>query len=1230
MAGRAVTVLFDPGSSHNLASRELLDSLGFELRNPRTFAVGRAGYSSREQGGTATLQLAFPAQADGCPFSMPLDVVVLPDLRPFDILVGKPWFSYASRTLGLEVQWDTNSFAIWQPGFTRRFSWTSPHLNSPPTSPDVSAPTTPTVDDHYTSISIANLILSPAQAARLLRKPFATRSFMVFPTLASDSPTTNDTTVHVNTTSSVPSNAQPPSSPHAGSPQSARSTPEARGVRVGASAPSAAIAELLRLYQHVFPTDLPVGLPPDRGAPFHIHTTPGSDPPHRPPIRLSFPEQAELRKQLRALIEHGYIQPSTSPYAAPVFFVAKADGSLRLVVDWRGLNAITVKNRVHLPNLDELFDLLNKATVFSKLDLQSGFYQLPVSPQDVPKTAIVTKFGNYEWKVMAMGLSNAPAAFQTLMHSVLQPYLGKFVTVFIDDILIFSTTAEEHLHHLRLILEQLSLHTLFAKPTKCELFATTITFLGHTFCNGTIAVDAEKTSAVRDWPTPASVVDVRRFVGLANFFRRFVPHFASLAAPLNDLLRSDAPRPFSWTPVHGRAFGALKLALVSPPTLQLPQFDRPFHVTTDASLVAIGAVLCQSGAPIAYFSAKLSRQESLLQVDERETLAVVRAILHWRHYLFCHFRLSTDSRIVRYLLTKRLLTRKQAAWVEVLSDFDFTVEHIAGKLNMADPLSRRPDYDTPSEDATSVATNLLSTTDWTATMLSDVRRGYPQDTVAAAILTRTLSTPDSTYIVLNEVLYLQHDSSAPRIYVPDAPGLRLRFLQALHTPPLSGHPGRDRMLELASRSIYWPGLPRDVRAFVKRCDLCQRSKAGNRNAAAPLTPLPIPDQRWAHISIDFLTGLPPSGPTGFDSIMTTVDRLTKRVHFSPTYTKASAEDIAHLFIDNIVRLHGLPQSIVSDRDSKFTSAFWAALMSALHISRDMSTANHPQADGQSERPHRTLQEVLRNYVSHQQHDWVFHLAAAEFSINNLVNTSTGFSPFYLDLGYHPTYTPFPLAFVPLPASQAAPVLPQARVDLFLHQQAQNLSLARDSILSAQEVAIARDNAAVTRRTCDLKVGDFVLVSSQALLSPAQRDRPSAKLAFPYQGPYRVLAVPTRATVTLQLPRNMRAHPVINKSWVKLYHKDPAQPSPPPSVPGQDGIPEYVVEAVLAHRQRNLGRGRLQWQFLVKWDGLDMAHNEWLPFANLVDERDQCINAQLVAYARAFPEIHQIRPTWSWH
>ena len=450
--------------------------------------------------------------------------------------------------------------------------------------------------------------------------------------------------------------------------------------------------------------------------------------------------------------------------------------------------------------------------------------------------------------------------------------------------------------------------------------------------------------------------------------------------------------------------------------------------------------------------------------------------------------------------------------------------------------------------------------------------------------------------------------------------LRRQFLQAVHDAPLGGHPGRDRTLELASRSLFWPNLARDVKLFVKRCDSCQRAKPANTDLSAPLQPLPPPSQRWEHVSVDFMGGLPPAGPLLADTVMTVVDRLTKRVHFIATHHTADAPATAQLFLDHVVRLHGLPKSILSDRDTRFTSLFWQSLATTLNIKLSMSTANHPQTDGQTERYHRSLQETLRHFVGHLQADWINRLAAAEFAVNNALNASTGTTPFFLDLGYHPG-TGLPTALVSAPRD--APPLPQ-ELTAFLETQRTTAQLAQDAILGAQLTSVVRDSQSRSRPPHPFAVGDLVLVSSEALLSPAQRDRPSRKLSFPWQGPFKVLAVPSPAVVRLSFPRSIRAHPVVNVTFLKLYTADPDLPAPPPPVLGQDDEPEWAVEAVLSHRCR-----RSRWTFLVKWEGLGVASNEWLSLDALVDRDEMCINESLLRYAQDHPEVQQSLPDWDW-
>lgn len=353
-----------------------------------------------------------------------------------------------------------------------------------------------------------------------------------------------------------------------------------------------------------------------------------------------------------------------------------------------------------MPNADDLFDAVQGCSYFSKLDLHSGYNQVRIKDSDVAKTAINTPFGHFQFRVMGFGLTNAPATFQTMMNHILRPYLRKFVVVFLDDILIFSKTWEDHLNHVQIVLEALKENQLYCKPSKCQFGAKELLFLGHRVSGSSIAPDPEKLKAVVDWPIPSSVPDVRKFLGFANYFRRFIDHYSFISRPLEEMTGKGAH--FEWNEARQCAFEQLKRALLQAPVLRLANVDLPFRVDTDASDFAIAGVLLQQASdnkygdalfPVAYASRKLSPAERNYTAAERETLAVIYALQTWRLYLFKHFDLYTDNMGVVYLRTKPSITRREARWVEFLADYDFTIHHQSGKTNVADPLSRRPDYD---------------------------------------------------------------------------------------------------------------------------------------------------------------------------------------------------------------------------------------------------------------------------------------------------------------------------------------------------------------------------------------------------------------------------------------------------------------------------------------------------------------------------------------------------------
>jgi Reverse transcriptase (RNA-dependent DNA polymerase). len=425
---------------------------------------------------------------------------------------------------------------------------------------------------------------------------------------------------------------------------------------------------IVREFGDVFPEELP-GMPPKREIEFRIDLAPGTTPLYKRPYRMAANELAEVKKQLEELKEKGYIRPSTSPWGAPVIFVEKKDKTKRMCVDYRALNEVTIKNKYPLPRIDDLFDQLKGATVFSKIDLRSGYHQLRIREEDIPKTAFTTRYGLYEFTVMSFGLTNAPAFFMNLMNKVFMEYLDKFVVVFIDDILIYSQSEEDHQHHLRLVLGKLREHQLYAKLSKCEFWLSEVKFLGHVISAKGVAVDPKTVTAVTDWKQPKTVTQIRSFLGLAGYYRRFIENFSKIARPMTQLLKKEEK--FVWSPQCEKAFQTLKERLVSSPVLILPDTRKDFMVYCDASRQGLGCVLMQDGHVVAYASRQLRPHEGNYPTHDLELAAVVHALKIWRHYLIGNrCEIYTDHKSLKYIFTQSDLNLRQRRWLELIKDYD--------------------------------------------------------------------------------------------------------------------------------------------------------------------------------------------------------------------------------------------------------------------------------------------------------------------------------------------------------------------------------------------------------------------------------------------------------------------------------------------------------------------------------------------------------------------------------
>lgn len=929
------------------------------------------------------------------------------------------------------------------------------------------------------------------------------------------------------------------------------------------------VAKVLDDFKDVMPPELPKTLPPRRAVDHKIELEPGARPPAQAPYRMGPAELVELRKQLADLLESGFLRPSKAPYGAPVLFQKKQDGSMRMCVDYRALNKVTIKNKYPIPNVADLFDRLSRAKYFTKLDLRAGYWQVRIAAGDEAKTACVTRYGSYEFLVMPFGLTNAPATFCNLMSDVFYEYLDRFVVVYLDDIVVYSETLDGHVEHLRLIFQKLREYQLYVKKEKCEFCRTEVMFLGHWISQGRVRMDERKVQAIIEWTAPTKVAELRSFLGLANYYRKFIKGYSKKVAPLTDLLKKDCK--WDWSVGCQEAFDNLKVAVSSEPVLRLPDFEIPFEVHTDASDRAIGGVLVQDGHPVAYESRKLKDAEQRYSTHEKEMTAVVHCLETWKHYLLgTKFVVVTDNVANTYFKTQKKLTPKQARWQEFLAEFDFVWVHKPGLQNsVADALSRK---------VVQEFVNALTVVE--AEYLDKIKEQSLNDTVYQKLRMHVQEGLVRRYWIEDDLLY----AKGSRLYVPSGGGLRRQIMHETHDTKWAGHPGIERMLALLSRSYYWPKMENDVEAYVKSCLVCQVDKLEKKSEAGLLQPLPIPDRPWQSVSMDFISGLPKVD--GMRSIFVVVDRFSKYAVFIPAPHACTADVAAGLFFRNVVKYFGLPEDIISDRDTRFTGRFWTTLFGLVGSELKFSTANHPQTDGQTERMNQLLEEYLRHYVTASQKNWLELLEPAQFCYNLHQSSATGMSPFELSMGFQPR-TPNDVAVQRTGGNcPAAYRYARARTEL--------LEEARDSLSKA--VRRMKKYADAHRRPLAFKVGDMVLLK----LTPQIWKKISSKavhrgLVPKYDGPFEVLKKVGAVAYRLKLPDRLKVHPTFHVSYLKPFQQELLDAGrkqakrAPPVIRKQF---DKDVEKILAHKTEGMSKKNRRTDYLVHWKGEDEVDASW--------------------------------------
>ncbi|SYW84477.1 uncharacterized protein UHO2_04416 [Ustilago hordei] len=662
-------------------------------------------------------------------------------------------------------------------------------------------------------------------------------------------------------------------------------------------------ADIPKPYQHlrdVFDEVEADKLPHHTEHDLHLELIEGGKPPQGPLYLKGPKEMSELRRYLDENLEKGFIRPSKSPARSPVLFIPKKDGGLRLCVDYRGLNEITVKNRAPLPLIEEQLFLLRKARIYTKLDLRAAYNLIRIAKGDEWKTAFGTQLGLYEYLVMPFGLANAPAHFQSFINDIFRDIIGIYVVVYLDDFLIFSDTEEAHVKHVTEVLTRLRSNRLFAKLSKCEFHTKTVEFLGYIIKLTGIEMDPEKVRTVKEWPMPESIHDIQRFLGFANFYRRFIAHFARIAKPLTALVKPiEQFKKFELPEEAQQAFHKLIQAFTSAGVLQ--HFD--YHLPTR----------------------KMSSAEKNYEIHDKELLAVVTCLTQWQHMLAglpSQLVILTDHEALKYFKSQRRITGRQARWAILLADFDFILQYQPGdKGGEPNALTRRTDMQPAGEEQDHNVRQLLPPRVFKETADHDL----------------TLVAP-----------MLSMESIASK-------GLRdlVKIFQPLDQELQEIH--RKKPFELKDDLWYSGGRP------------------------------------WGSISLDFIEGLPPSkkyDSKTYDSILVIVDRLTKFAILAPTHKTVMAKQTAVLLYGHM-----------------FISGAWKAFAEQMGVKHSLSTAYHPQTDGQTERVNQVIEQYIRMYCNYEQDNWADLLDTAAFVYNNMVHNSIGVSPFFACYGWNPKAHP---------------------------------------------------------------------------------------------------------------------------------------------------------------------------------------------------------------------------------
>jgi len=929
----------------------------------------------------------------------------------------------------------------------------------------------------------------------------------------------------------------------------------------------AKMQDTLREFSEVFSKgDLDLGR---TGLVKHYIKTGGASPIKHAPRRIAPARREEMQRAVEELEAQGVVERSDSPWSSAVVLVTKKDGSRRFCVDYRALNDLTVKDSYPLPRIDDTLDALAGARWFSTLDLKSGYHQVEVAEEDKAKTAFSFGQGLWQFTVMPFGLCNAPSCFERLMERVLEGLHWKTALVYIDDVIVFGGTFEEELQRLREVLRRLRVANLKLSPKKCLLFQPEVPFLGHVVGREGVRTDPQKVAAVREWPVPTGVAEVRSFLGLCTYYRRFVPGFAQVASPLYHLTRKGAR--FEWSERCQEAFDSLKKALVEAPVLPYPDPTCPYLLDADASAEGLGAVLSQvkdgRERVVAYFSAKFSKPERNYCVTRKELLAVVRSMEHFHPYLYgAKFTVRTDHAALQWLKTLKSPEGQLARWLGRMEQYQYEVQHRPGRVhNNADSLSRRPcdaecAHCSRKEDRVTcrrmqVAGGTEETREqWRQAQREDAElaplvqwmeesaeRPDWQRVAAESPATRHLWQQWAMLRVQNGVLQRRwEDTRGQAVYwvtlVPRS--LRHGLIRELHGGVTSGHMGEKKTLSRLRQRFYWVDMRRDVQEWCRACQVCCARNGPARKTRAPLQLYRV-GAPMDRVAVD-IAGPFPVTSQGNRFICVAMDYFTKwpEAYAIPNHEAAT---VAGVLVDNFFSRFGVPRELHSDQGREFESVVFQECCRLMGIKKTRTTPLRPQSDGMVERFNRTLLQEVAKYCSRDQRDWDVKLPTLLMAYRSAEHEATAHTPARM-MGRE---LRLPVDLVTGRPPQDALALESTEYTRALRERME------DAHRHARRYLQAAGHSMKARYDARSREASFVAGDQVWLHNPRRKKGLSPKLQSPWEGPYDVVEV--LSDVTYRIRRGARCRPrVVHVDRLWAYHGPGQYSWGTERYPGDDG------------------------------------------------------------------------------